>query len=474
MFDRRPHPLEWAEYATLGLTVITLLVSATWFFPLLFLTITVGFNLLNRLRWQTQQKKRLAVMARQLQSRQEGPQETATPVIGGGNEATIQANLLALEQSFNNLVEYLNHHALRERVEHLEKSYGHLRRELFRLTETPGEEIASLLEESEPRLILPTLQLNPFSMPSDLPQWDCVQQIEAHREAIAGIALTADERYLISVGWDRFLKVWELATGNLVTSVEAHDGGILALAVTREGECSIATGGFDRAVKVWTLAEETLQLQRIFLGHQGSIHALGFTNRSDILISGGYDGALKQWSLGEDREIASSHDSLGAIYALSVATGEEYLASGGADGTITIWGVQSGEKLAFLAGNVSSVKALGIADNGSTIAAGCVDGTVKLWNYTGTGNVARPVQEISAHSGQVTTLLFGAGGQWLFTGGTDGQVAVWQANYPSAIAILSISIDRSRPVSSLTRSEGDRFLIAGCGDGMISVWEKRE
>ncbi|MEG3439151.1 WD40 repeat domain-containing protein [Pannus brasiliensis CCIBt3594] len=487
MTDHRPHWLEWAEYATLGFAFITLLASIAsgiWFLPLLFTIVTLGLNILNRLRWQAQQRRRLTGLARQLQSQWEeertalsGQIETSRPR-SSPPPSSLPENIIALEQSLNGIVQYLNHHALRERVEHLERSYGQIRRELFNLTDISEENIPEPIEAIESRIVLPTLNLTASSFPSDVPRWECIRTIEAHREAIAAIALTPDDRFLLSVGRDRALKVWDFATGNLVTSIDAHDSEILALAVTGEGEAySVATGGFDRTVKWWTFRADDprLQLEEIFLGHEGSIHGLGFAPRSRLLVSAGYDKTLKQWSLDKGEETASMYDSLGAIYALGISPREDFIAAGGGDGTVTLWRVGSGEKLAVLAGNVSSVLAIDLSRDGTTIAAGCVDGTVKLWSSPpDAGNILQPIRVLNAHSGQVTALRFAREGQWLFSGGTDGQIAVWQSNYQQAIVTIPVAFDRSRSVSGIAESADGNYLVSACGDGSIGIWQRME
>lgn len=495
MTDHRPHWLEWTEYATLGLAFITVLASIgskNWFLPLFFAIVTLGLNILNRLRWQAQQRRRLTGLARQLQSQWEeertalsGQNETSRPR-SSPSPSSLPDSLIALEQSLNGIVQYLNHNAVRERLEHLERAYGQIRRELFNLTDISPEEIPEPIEAIESRIVLPTLNLTASSGPSDVPRWECIRTIPAHQEAIAAVALTPDDRFLLSVGRDRALKVWDFATGILITSIDAHDSEILALAVTGEGEgYSVATGGFDRAVKWWTFGADDprLQLEEIFLGHEGSIHGLAFAPRSRLLVSGSYDRTLKQWSLNKGEETTSIYDSLGAIYASGISPREDFIAAGGGDGTVTLWRVGSGEKLAVLAGNVSSVLAIDLSRDGTTIAAGCVDGTVKLWSYSPdagnisgniSGNILQPIRVLNAHSGQVTALRFAREEQWLFSGGTDGQIAVWQSNYQQPIVTIPIGIDRSRLVSGIAETADGNYLVSACGDGSIGIWQRME
>jgi COMPASS component SWD3 len=481
MTDHRPHGLELAEYIALGLTLLTLIAMGAGFLPLFLLVVTFGLNILNRLRERTRQLQRLTEITGHLQEQWEEEKEalsaqiqSLSPAAAKDNAravAELEENILALEQSYNQIIQYINRNALLERIEHLEKSYSRLQREILPINEESAD-ITATKAENEPQITLPALNLTPTSPP--VPHWHYYRRLSAHREMITAIAITEDQRFLISVSWDRTLKIWDFARGTLINTVEAHDQGILALAVTRNGDYHLATGGFDQTVKLWTLASDgsNLELDQIFLGHLGSIHGLDFASRWHFLVSGSYDQTLKQWNLEQETEEFSSYDSLGAIYALAVAPNQDFIAAAGGDGTVSLWQLGSGEKIAVLSGNVSSVQSLAIAADSQIIAAGCVDGTVKIWQYNPekSGYFA-PIRVINAHNGQVTSLVFAEEGQWLFTGGTDGEIKIWLANSQQAIATLTAADGRSSPISSLVLSPDYCHLAAAAADGSITIWE---
>jgi WD40 repeat protein len=482
MTDHRPHWLELAEYIALGLTLLTLIAMGAGFLPLFLLVVTFGLNILNRLRERTRQLQRLTEITGHLQEQWEEEKEalsaqiqSLTPAVARDNAravAELEENILTLEQSYNQIIQYINRNGLLERIEHLEKSYSRLHREILPLKEESAD-INATKAENEPQITLPALNLT-TSPPVSIPHWHYDSRLAAHREMITAIAITEDQRFLISVSWDRTLKIWDFARGTLINTVEAHDQGILALAVTGNGDYHLATGGFDQTVKLWTLAGDgsSLELNQIFLGHLGSIHGLDFSPRWHFLVSGSYDQTLKQWNLEQETEEFSSYDSLGAIYALAVAPNQDFIAAAGGDGTVTLWQLGSGAKIAVLSGNVSSVQSLAIAADSQIIAAGCVDGTVKIWQYNPekSGHFA-PIRVINAHNGQVTSLVFAPGGQWLFTGGTDGEIKVWLANSQQAIATLTAADGRSSPISSLVLSPDYCHLAAAAADGSITIWE---
>ncbi|MFN7865050.1 MAG: WD40 repeat domain-containing protein, partial [bacterium] len=240
MTDHRPHWLELAEYIALVLTLLTLIAMGAGFLPLFLLVVTFGLNILNRLRERTLQRQRLTEMTGHLQDQWEEEKEalsaqiqSLSPAVASDNAravAELEENILALEQSYNQIIQYINRNALLERIEHLEKSYGRLHREILPINEESAD-ITATKAENEPQVTLPALNLTPTSTPVDIPHWHYYRRLAAHREMITAIAITEDQRFLMSVSWDRTLKIWDFARGTLINTVEAHDQGILALAV---------------------------------------------------------------------------------------------------------------------------------------------------------------------------------------------------------------------------------------------------
>ena len=66
------------------------------------------------------------------------------------------------------------------------------------------------------------------------------------------MAVTVDGQYVISGSDDNTVKVWELASGRLLRSLEEHRDRVNAVAVTRNGQYVIS-GSYDKTVKVWNI-----------------------------------------------------------------------------------------------------------------------------------------------------------------------------------------------------------------------------
>ncbi|NXC50726.1 KTNB1 protein, partial [Penelope pileata] len=79
------------------------------------------------------------------------------------------------------------------------------------------------------------------------------------------------------------------------------------------------------------------------------------------------------------------------------------------------------------------------------------------------------LQEIKAHSSNVSSLVLGkSSGRLLATGGDDCRVNVWSVNKPNCIMSLT---GHTTPIESLQINTNEELIVAGSQSGSIRVWD---
>ena len=115
-----------------------------------------------------------------------------------------------------------------------------------------------------------------------------------------------------------------------------HEGVSLSVAFSPDGK-TLASGGWDKTVRLWDVATGTEK--KILRGHLDSIHSVAFSPDGKTLASGGWDKTVRLWDVatGTEKKILRGH--LDSIYSVAFSPDGKTLASGSSDGTVGLWDV---------------------------------------------------------------------------------------------------------------------------------------
>jgi WD40 repeat protein len=75
--------------------------------------------------------------------------------------------------------------------------------------------------------------------------------LTGHNNWVNTIAINPNGQTLASGGRDG-IKLWNLTTGELITTLYGHSDWVSAIAFSPDGT-KLATGGFDRRINLWLL-----------------------------------------------------------------------------------------------------------------------------------------------------------------------------------------------------------------------------
>ena len=94
-------------------------------------------------------------------------------------------------------------------------------------------------------------------------------------------------------GLEGGIRVWAADTGALLTSLAGHDGGVADVTFTADGR-KIVSGGWDRAVRVTDVASgEVIEL----LGHEHPVMAVAVDETHNRIVSGDAGGFVGVWDI---------------------------------------------------------------------------------------------------------------------------------------------------------------------------------
>lgn len=170
-----------------------------------------------------------------------------------------------------------------------------------------------------------------------------VLQDDGFKGGIISLAITSNNKILVSGGDDEFIRIWDIEERKQIKSLNVQDAKITSIAISPNDKI-IASGDASKEIILWNV--ENPNKLRTILGHKNTITAITFSPDG----AGKYSGCL---------------------------------ASGSLDGTIRFWNPDTGEELiTFTTGHTKWIKDIAFSENGSTLVSSDMTGNVGVWNLS--------------------------------------------------------------------------------------------
>jgi hypothetical protein len=116
------------------------------------------------------------------------------------------------------------------------------------------------------------------------------------------VAFSPDGGRLLSGSGDKTLKLWDLATGQLLRTFEGHHDLVWSVAFSPDGG-RLLSGSRDKTLKLWDAA--TGQLMRTFEGRSSLVSSVTFSPDGRQVVSGAAEGTIKLWDAATGQPLAS-------------------------------------------------------------------------------------------------------------------------------------------------------------------------
>jgi WD40 repeat protein len=274
-------------------------------------------------------------------------------------------------------------------------------------------------------------------------------------------AVTSDGRSVVSASFDRTLRVWDLDSGRLLTTLAGHTSWVTACAVMADGRRAVS-GADDGTLKIWDL-ERGRELATL-RGHTGQVNACVAAADGRRVVSAANDGTLRVWDVDAGRELATLKGHADWVRACALTPDDRRVVSGAYDGTLKIWDLESGRVLATLEGHADWVRGCAVTADGRRAVSASRDRTLKVWDLAS----GRVLVTMTGHTGWVLACAVTPDDRYVISGSIDGTVRIWDFASGHMLAVLRGHADWVRACAVI----GDgRRIVSASGDGTLKVWD---
>ncbi|MEA5576433.1 serine/threonine-protein kinase [Anabaena sp. UHCC 0451] len=255
-----------------------------------------------------------------------------------------------------------------------------------------------------------------------------ITTLTGHTQNVNVVAVSADGKILVSGSDDYTIKVWNLSTRKLIYTLISHTDSVHAVAISKDGK-TLVSGSDDKTIKVWNLA--TGKLIRTLIGHTDWVRSLAISPDGVTLASGSFDKTIKLWKITQEKPISSLTPNTQTVISLAFSPDGKILASASRDRQLKLWNINQKAEIRTVVKQDNNVTSLAFSPDGKTLVSGNRDCTecnhainpnIKLWNVA----TGEKISTVTGHTNTVTSLVFSADGKTLVSAGEDKEIKIWR------------------------------------------------
>ncbi|KAJ8588280.1 WD40 repeat-like protein, partial [Rhizopogon salebrosus TDB-379] len=128
--------------------------------------------------------------------------------------------------------------------------------------------------------------------------------LEGHDKQINSICYSPDGKQMISGGWDKTTRRWDLQAGKEIGDMrDVCEWGVCAVTVSRDGRWITTAGAHDKRGELKACEVET-GMVKTFQGHSRVVNCIDISKDSMLLASGSSDSTARIWSLDTSKLVA--------------------------------------------------------------------------------------------------------------------------------------------------------------------------
>ncbi|KAL8654551.1 MAG: hypothetical protein Q9226_003391 [Calogaya cf. arnoldii] len=243
-----------------------------------------------------------------------------------------------------------------------------------------------------------------------------VQTYSAHGYEVLDISVTEDNARFASVGGDKQVFLWDVATARTLRRWSGHFGRVNCVGFGGEEGSVVVSGSFDATVRLWDCKSQSTKPIQVFEDSKDSVSSLHVLGHE--IVTGSVDGKLRLYDL-----------RMGVVYVDTIGhpitsvqqthDGNTVLVSA-LDSVIRLMDKSNGQMLQSYKGHTNTDyrirSCLGLAD--SIVISGSEQGKLYVWDFL-EGQI---IETLAAHDGKVASAVSCCSPrkEWA-SAGTDGK-----------------------------------------------------
>ena len=283
-----------------------------------------------------------------------------------------------------------------------------------------------------------------------------------HTYHINALAISKDDKYLISCGGDDYAILWDLKSKKILLRLP-HKSWVANVAFSPDSNFFYTLMGNNGTIGEWEI--KTGKLIFIKTWHRDQTRGFAISKSGKRAVICCKDGSFSYFDPTDehfvsmpikipDRELRKVCFSKSDIIALATAKGEIFIVDFGSNGSF---------QMIYQDKNKEMIRDIVFNTKGTILAFTDSGGFLKVLNL-----LNNKVYSVKAHNGHAITVAFSPNDQFIATGGQDNIICIWDLEKDNIIKSFEIHCHTDY-VTSLVFDHNMR-LYSSSRDNRIMIW----
>lgn len=203
-----------------------------------------------------------------------------------------------------------------------------------------------------------------------------VMRLAKHPAPIQALALSPDDRFLLTGCDDRRLRLFDLASGELLREWEAHGNWAVSVCWMPDSRHALS-GSTEGTLRTWDITEGKLVHE--FPDHGSTVLCIAVSPDGSKVLTGSDNRAVRLFDTAGGKQLHAMAGHAMPVQCVAFSRDGAAGLSGGNDRIVRVWDIASGRLVQRLEGHTHVVTGLLPLEAGRAISC-CFDQTTRLWD----------------------------------------------------------------------------------------------